>query len=113
MRYAWHSLRSNARRRKRDWERKHGRPTGRFDIELTFEQFCNFCYATKLLVGRGRSLDSWHIDRIDVNKGSSIDNIQVLTNHENIRKYLDYDYLEDKGRYIQVTKTQTNESCPF
>ena len=114
-RYAWNSLRSNAARRKREWEERHGRTTARYNVELTFDEFKQFCYKTQILVGRGRSIDAYHIDRIDVNKGYSVDNIQVLTNGQNVRKYLNYDYMLDHGRYYTVNDNdnEQSEGCPF
>lgn len=114
IRYAWHNLRSNAARRKREWERRHGHPTSRYDVELTFDEFTAFCHRTQLLVGRGRTIDAYHIDRIDVNIGYTKDNIQVLTNGENVRKYLHYDYITDHGRYYTIKDNDDDKSgCPF
>lgn len=73
VKYAYQVLRQNARRRGKEFS-------------LTFEQFEKFCYETDVLHGRGRSATSYHIDRIDDSKGYTIDNIQVLTNSENIQK---------------------------
>lgn len=113
LRYAWHNLRTNARRRKREWESRHGATTTRYDVELTFDEFKQFCYKTQLLVGRGRTIDAYHIDRIDVNKGYSVDNMQVLTNGENIKKYLQYDYLFDHGRYNMIKHNNNDKEAPF
>lgn len=76
---AYHNLKSHAKARGKVFE-------------LTFEQFKNFCTATNYIRGKGRSSNSWHIDRIDETKGYTADNIQVLTNADNVRKYLRYSY---------------------
>lgn len=73
MKAAFQTLRHNATRR--------GKP-----FNLTFEQFQQFCRETKYMAGRGRSKQSFTIDRIDNNKGYTIDNIQMLTKSDNCRK---------------------------
>lgn len=60
------------------------------DFTITLDQFREFCIKTNYIAGAGRSSSSYHIDRIDESKGYHIDNIQVLTNSENVRKYLKY-----------------------
>ena len=93
---AYFTLRDNAKRRKKEFT-------------ITFEEFKKFCYETQVLAGRGRSKDSYHIDRIDDNKGYSYDNIQVLTNTENMkkehkrRKTLVYDWETKEGKYRDDT----------
>lgn len=81
-RYAYQTLRNNARRR------GHA-------FDLTLEQFVQFAFKTGYMAGRGRYKESLHIDRIDETGGYTIDNIQVLTNTENVRKYLSYSYGPD------------------
>lgn len=83
-RYAYSNLRGNAKRRGKVFE-------------LTFEQFLQFVVKTNYMVSKGRFKQSYHIDRIDETKGYTIDNIQVITNTENIRKYLSYNY-DERGK---------------
>lgn len=104
VKYAYRKLKTNARRR--------GKP-----FELTFGEFREFCQKTKYLVGKGRSKESYHIDRIDPSRGYTKDNIQVLTNSENVKKYLSYmyDYREKKMQFwVQTEKPRDpDEKCPF
>lgn len=74
-RYSYNNLKSNAKRRGKEFN-------------LTFEEFKEFSIKTNYLIGKGRSKDSYTIDRIDTEKGYSIDNIQILSNSENVRKHL-------------------------
>jgi len=81
VRYAFNNLKQNAKRRGKSFE-------------LTFEQFEQFAVSTAYMVGKGITKDSLHIDRIDPERGYSIDNIRVLTNSENVQrhqKYLKYE----------------------
>ena len=74
---AFQNLRANAKRRGKEFI-------------LTFNEFEIWAIETEYIIGKGRSKHSFHIDRIDESKGYSIDNIQVLTNSENKKKYLRY-----------------------
>lgn len=75
LKYAFLSLRSNAKRR------------GKI-FDLTFAQFKGFAVKCDLMLKRGRTKTSYHIDRIDENGPYSMDNIQLLTNEQNVKKYL-------------------------
>ncbi len=97
-------LKNNARRRGKDFQ-------------LTFEQFLEFAVKSGYIAGKGIYKESLHIDRIDETKGYTVDNIQVLTNIENVRKYLSYNYDKNgvpcdfkikKGVVLEV-----NEDDPF
>jgi len=74
LRYCFNSLKQNAKRR--------GKP-----FDLTFEQFEEFAIRTDYVNKRGTSAQGYTIDRIDPTKGYTADNIQVLTNAQNVRKY--------------------------
>lgn len=79
--YAYNTFRNNARRRGKDFS-------------ITLEQFIEFatvktCYMDQ----RGNTKDGLHIDRIDETKGYHIDNIQVLKNTDNVKKYKNFRYL--------------------
>ncbi|MBA9076096.1 hypothetical protein [Rufibacter quisquiliarum] len=82
------------------------------------EEFTKFCYETDVLHGRGRTATSYHIDRIDDTKGYTLDNIQVLTNAENIgkenrrRKVIAYDHNLKFGFMLEPKPTQQLDT-PF
>lgn len=107
---AYQNLRTNAKRRNKEFD-------------LTFEQFKEFAIKTNYILGKGKSQTSYHIDRIDETKGYTIDNIQILTNTENVKKYNSYlkFSLDSMGKPYQYwvesnTKSKINESndeCPF
>lgn len=102
-RYAFTVLKNNAKRR------------GKI-FELTYEQFLEFAIKTNYLAGRGRTKESLHIDRIDETKGYTIDNIQVITNTENLRKFLSYQYDQNgKPTDFKILKSPTlnDEEYPF
>ena len=66
MAYFYTKLKANAKQRGKEFT-------------LTKEEFEAFCNETKYLELKGKSADSYTIDRIDASKGYSIDNIQILT----------------------------------
>jgi hypothetical protein len=89
IKYAYQELRNRANKR------------GKY-FDLTLEQFREFVVKTDYMVKKGIYKDSYHIDRIDESKGYTVDNIQLLTNSENISKFLQYDYVN--GKFSAVTK---------
>ena len=101
---SYQTLKDNAKRRKKI-----------FDI--TYEQFREFCFETRYLLGKGRNRNSFTIDRKDESKGYTIDNIHVLPNWQNVKKYLDYKWNGEKMEF--TTKTIRNKEksidndCPF
>lgn len=98
IRYAYNVLRNNAKRRNKDFQ-------------LSFEEFSKFCIKTNYLAGKGIFKESYHIDRIDENKGYIIDNIQILTNTQNIKKYLTYTYgPSGKPEYYKTIKYIENNN---
>lgn len=98
---AYHNLKSNAKRRNKQ-----------FDI--TIEQFEQFCINTKYLFGKGRTKNSLHIDRKEENVGYTIENIQVLTNLKNVKKYLEWHWNGNKMEFTTKTSKQEDISdCPF
>lgn len=104
-RYAYNNLRGNARRRGKEFE-------------LTFEEFQQFCIKTKYLNGKGRSATGLHIDRINPKLGYTKDNIQVLTNRENVQKYIRWNGrgMEGKDEFKMVIvyeQSPDTTGCPF
>lgn len=96
--FAYHILKANAKRRGKTFT-------------LTVEQFKMFCIKTNYLKGKGRSSEGYTIDRIDESKGYSIDNIQVLTNKENTKKYfLQYDWRTKQASVLKPAGKNNNNS---
>lgn len=75
--YAYQTLKDNAKRRGKEFT-------------LTFEQFNEFAIKTNYIARKGRKKDCLHVDRICEKDGYTKENIQVLTNSQNVRKYLKY-----------------------
>lgn len=107
--YAYQVLKNNAKRRNKEFT-------------LTLDQFKKFCYETGVLHGRGRESTSYHIDRIDDTKGYTADNIQVLTNAQNVlkehrrRKKIEFNYQYRIGYTIELSsyiQQNLNNSATF
>lgn len=73
-------------------------------FDLTFEQFQEFVTRTGYMKKKGIFSDSWHIDRIDESRGYTVDNLQVLTNAQNVRKYLKYSWDEHNRKMMFKTE---------
>jgi len=107
MRRCYRNLKSNAKRRGKEFT-------------LTFEQFAEFAVRTDYINKRGITPDGYTIDRKDNTKGYTIDNIRVLTNKQNLQKYLNIDRYWD-GRQMSfytslidlLAFSQPDASCPF
>lgn len=100
---SFQSLKDNAKRRNKEFN-------------LTFDEFKEFSIKTDYYKKKGISSESFHIDRIDESKGYLINNIQVLTNSQNVKKYLKYRYdpeLRKMEFSNEIPKFQTSENCPF
>lgn len=65
------------------------------DFSITLDQFREFCTRTGYCIIKGKRGKNATVDRIDNKKGYHIDNIQLLTLRENVRKYYDEDRHED------------------
>lgn len=67
-----------------------------FTLELGW--FREFCRATGYIENKGRTSESFSIDRIrnDHSIGYTPDNIRVITKRDNILKYFRFDRLENK-----------------
>ena len=88
---SFYILKENAKRR--------GKP-----FDLTFDQFKEFVIKTEYIKKKGIFSESYHIDRIDESLGYTIDNIQLLTNSQNVRKYLKYSYDEHVRKMMFTTE---------
>lgn len=77
---------------------------------LSFEEFAAFSVESGYMKRKGIFKRSWHIDRIREEGGYTKDNIQVLENADNVRKYLSYSY--DKQGKPANFKTMTYKPQP-
>lgn len=100
--WSYRTLKANAKRRGKDFT-------------LTLDQFREFCFETELMTNRGRKSLSFTVDRIENNKGYHIDNIQVLTLKDNLRKekILQYDYKHPEGTKVVEKVSLKDEDYPF
>lgn len=90
MKASYNALKDNATRRKKEFT-------------LTFDEFKEFCQATKYIAGKGKSKDSFSIDRYENDKGYTADNIRVMTLSQNASKgtrVLMYDWHTKYARVI-------------
>jgi hypothetical protein len=100
--WAYRKLKSNAKRR-------------RIFFDLTEPQFREFCYETQILIGRGRTATSYHVDRIDEELGYTVGNLQKLTNSENAKKEVQrqkrkiYDYELAERRRLSAFESEEEE----
>jgi len=76
------------------------------EFTLTFEQFRRFCVKTKYIQNKGRTVDSYTIDRKDPRKGYTIRNIRILPLHLNAgrRKILDYDWCSRTATVVEYNR---------
>lgn len=84
------------------------------EFTITLEEFREFCVETNYISKKGIESNSYHIDRIDENKGYTKDNIQLLTNTENVYKYKAFLYRDEQTnepifRTIKRIKNDTIE----
>lgn len=70
---------------------------------ITLDQFRTFCHRVKYIGFSGRKADSFTIDRIHNDIGYHIDNIQVLKQAENTKKYFSYDW---RSRQVFIQKAE-------
>lgn len=96
-RSAWLNLKHNAKRRGKAFD-------------LTFEQFQAFAVRTGYMKKKGRFQDNWHIDRILEEAGYTYNNLQVLHNGINVKKYLEYNWNGKEMEYY--TKVVKPHSVP-
>jgi len=92
----------------------HARERGKV-FTITLEYFRAFCIRTDYITGKGRSADSYHVDRIDEALGYIEGNLQVLTNTANVVKYLNYDWATGTAKVYKGVKGGYNdeENLPF
>lgn len=77
-RYAYQNLKHRAKERGKEFT-------------LTLEEFKEFCVKSEYMKGKGKTIGSYNIDRIDNTKGYTRDNIKCLDKQMNIKKYYNHD----------------------
>lgn len=100
VRYAYSNLKHRANERKKEFT-------------LTLEEFREFCVRTEYMKGKGKTIGSYNVDRIDETKGYTADNIQCLDKQKNIKKYCDYNWQEKTARAVECLDTLGDEDMPF
>ncbi len=102
LKHAYNSLKNNAKRRN-----KH--------FDLTFEQFKEFAIKVDYVTKKGRGRNAYHVDRKDEEGGYTLSNLQLLTNIENLRKYVAFKYRDRDGtHFTTITQEPVNdEDYPF
>ena len=103
MRYAYCTLKANAKRRGKEFS-------------LTFDQFKKFAIETNYLRGKGKQSTSYSIDRIDNERGYTIDNIMIMSLADNSRKHtkrLHYDWQTRSAIVTTIPPPQDNNNNPF
>jgi hypothetical protein len=85
----------------------HAKERGK-DFDLTIEQFEEFCIKSNYLNCRGIEKFSYHIDRKDETKGYEVGNLQLLTNIQNVRKYIKFVEINRYGTKIFKTQVAVN-----
>lgn len=105
--YAYNNLKNNAKNRHKEFY-------------LTFEEFKNFVIKSSYMKHKGIRKNSLHIDRINENEGYHKNNIQILPNYLNVKKYIEFKYKDKNGN--KIFKTEKNiinlnnnveKDCPF
>jgi len=97
VRYAFNNLRNRAMQRG-------------IIFTITIDQFRDWCVKVKYIGFAGRSSDSYTIDRKYNDVGYHIDNIQVMTKIDNIKKYFAYDF---RSKAVMFTRAEPVEDGPF
>jgi len=97
VKYAFNALKNNAKRRN-------------IPFTITLEQFREWCVKVQYIGFKGRSANSYTIDRRYNDIGYHIDNIQVMTKSDNIKKYFFYDYRNRQAAYMEIKEEQTEET---
>lgn len=99
VRYAFNNLRNRAKQRG-------------LVFTITLEQFRDWCHKVQYIGFKGRSAESYSIDRKHNDIGYHVDNIQVLTKSENVKKYFSYDW-RSKTATVMTAESAPVENLPF
>jgi hypothetical protein len=103
LRYSYLNLKHNAKRRGKAFE-------------LSFEDFKAFCRETNYLAGKGKTITSYSIDRIDNDKGYVLGNIRILSVSDNAKKgtkKLEYDYRTKQAWVWEIKPIENMDDMPF
>jgi len=87
----------------------------RIDFAITLEQFRKFCEDTGYILKPGKRGQNATVDRIRNWEGYNIDNIQLLTNKQNVSKYNNYDRYQEPPPdwYVAGTEPPAHEENNF
>lgn len=85
----------------------HAKERGK-DFNLSIKQFSDFCIKSNYLNCKGIQKFSFHVDRIDETKGYNINNIQLLKNIDNVRKYINFVEINRDGKKIFKTNVSVD-----
>lgn len=99
VKYAYQNLKDNAKRRG-------------VLFTITLEDFRQWCKKVTYIGFSGRNPDSFTIDRKHDDIGYHLDNIQVLTLSENVKKYVSYNWRNKQVEVIRLPDTEA-EDLPF
>lgn len=97
VRYAFNNLKNRAKQRN-------------VIFTITLEDFRKWCRKIKYIGFAGRSSESYTIDRRYNDLGYHIDNIQVLTKVDNIKKYFMYDWRSKTAKVVELTESTSSEN---
>lgn len=100
VKYAYYNLRNRAKQRN-------------IAFTITLEDFRTWCHKVNYIgFARGRSAESFSIDRKYNDIGYHIDNIQVMAKGENVKKYFSYDY-RSRTAYMSTAVAVPEGENPF
>ena len=84
-------------------------------FDITFEEFKEFAIKTDYINKRGRSAQSFHIDRVGEKEGYTKSNIQALPNVDNVKKYVKFKYRDEHGAAFHTVTVKQDDrgDAPF
>lgn len=97
--YAYLTLKANAKRRNKPFE-------------ITLEDFKKFCYRYKYIGKKGRTAEGYGVDREREEDGYTLDNMRILKNGNNVKKYKSYDWESRTGTTVTSVETPDADN-PF
>jgi hypothetical protein len=99
VKYCYQALKDNSKRRG-------------VEFKISLEEFESFCIKTNYIVGKGKTKESYSIDRKESDKGYFLENIQILSlsdNSKKARKTLHYDW-ENKEAIVSNNLKELNDN---